>query len=161
MPSEERFWMNVQKSDGDGCWEWTAAKIHSGYGRIYRNGRQTGTHRFAYEQFCGPIPDGMCVCHRCDNPACVRPDHLFLGTHLDNKRDAVVKRRHARGETNGNAKLTSEQAVEIRRLYALGRPQRGRARYGAYRQVDLAAMFGVKRATIANVVDDRNWRHLQ
>lgn len=123
------------------------------------NAKATTAHRFSYELNVGSIEDGKYVCHTCDNPRCVKPSHLFLGTPLDNKRDSVNKKRHARGETNGNALLSREQASEIRYLYALGRIRRGRGHYGTFRQVDLARMYGVQRATIANIVDRRNWIH--
>ena len=91
-----RFWLKVAKSDG--CWEWTAGRSTGGYGqfKLYINGRHRtiNAHRAGWLLFKGPIPDGMEVCHRCDNPPCVRLDHLFLGTISDNARDMVAKGRH-------------------------------------------------------------------
>lgn len=105
----ERFWLNVEKSAG--CWEWIGAKRSTGYGQIVKDHRNYLAHRVAWELTNGPIPDGMFVCHHCDNRTCVRPDHLFLGTTTDNMRDMVAKGRHfsrtkperyARGERSGS-----------------------------------------------------------
>ena len=84
---EEGFWRKVQRDDG--CWMWTAGRDGDGYGS-YRNKR---AHRVAWQLTRGPIPDGLVVCHSCDNPACVRPDHLFLGTQQDNIQDMLRKGR--------------------------------------------------------------------
>lgn len=97
MPKErgsaaERFWRKVKKSDG--CWEWTGTKNSRGYGMFTPTpGKRVLAHRFSWEMENGRIPDGLFGCHRCDNPGCVRPDHLFVGTNSDNIRDAVAKGR--------------------------------------------------------------------
>lgn len=95
---EERFWVRVNKT-ADSCWEWTGARHPLGYGNFNAGMRSDGTvryiaaHRFSWELTHGPIPEGHEVCHACDNPPCVRPDHLWLGTHLDNMRDMDTKGR--------------------------------------------------------------------
>ena len=109
LPLADRFWRNVDRSNEDGCWEWTGARTSSpwtrrynfpGYGYSFIGSRADGTHkgipahRLSWMVNIGPIPEGMIVCHHCDNPPCVRPDHLFLGTKGDNTRDMVRKGRH-------------------------------------------------------------------
>lgn len=117
---EQRFWGMVRKTDT--CWLWTGAKTAFGYGNLYvpvgpdRRSPKVNAHRFSYELHFGPIPPGVEVCHHCDVPACVRPDHLFLGSRIDNIRDCMRKGRlntPPRG-ANAAAKLTIEAAREIR-----------------------------------------------
>jgi hypothetical protein len=97
----ERFWAYVQKTAS--CWVWTGTQSDNGYGRIWGKGRHIKAHRFSWELHNGPIPEGMHVCHKCDTPACVNPEHLFLGTASDNMRDMVAKGRHSWGENRPGA----------------------------------------------------------
>ena len=105
----ERFWAKVVKSDG--CWEWHGARNESGHGRFFRN---RGAHRWSWEAAYGPIPKGLDVCHVCDNPPCVNPAHLFLGTHADNTWDMFAKGRHP------NKPLAAADIQEIRIAHANG-----------------------------------------
>lgn len=93
-PIEDRFWAKVNKADE--CWEWTGSRVWNGYGQ-FRNGKVVYAHRYAYELWFGPIPDGLLVCHVCDNRSCVRPEHLFLGDYQDNAQDASKKGRTRNG----------------------------------------------------------------
>lgn len=117
---EERLWRHVEKSDG--CWVWTGSLANWGYGQIKVDGRPERTHRLSWTIHFGPIPDGLDVLHTCDNPPCVRPDHLFLGTDGDNAQDMASKgrQRYAWPLASHRAKLTVEQVMEIRDRYRAG-----------------------------------------
>lgn len=117
-PLKKRFEAKFQKSEG--CWNWTGAlgtgKGESRYGQIKHQGKTLRAHVVSYQLHKGEVPDGLCVCHSCDNPRCVNPGHLFLGTHLVNMHDMYAKgrRKAASGERNGQAKLTDEERELVR-----------------------------------------------
>ena len=155
IPLVDRFWSRVDKS-GD-CWIWTAARTFGGYGVIRdvgKDGKIIRAHRLSWELHNGPIPAGIEVCHRCDNPPCVNPAHLFLGTHQDNVTDTVTKGRAsgggARGESHGRAKLTDAQVLAIRAAHAAG----------AASQRQLAREYGVDRRAIHFIVTRQHWTHI-
>lgn len=113
----QRFWPKVDKRGSDECWPWLGLKDKAGYGRVYGHaGKVLRAHRAAYAIGVGPIPLGKIICHRCDNPPCVNPAHLFIGSHGDNHRDMVSKgrKRGPVGERNSFAKLTRAQVAVIR-----------------------------------------------
>lgn len=154
------FWNGVHKADG--CWEWTRHRVCK-YGALSIKGQQWKAHRVAYTLTHGPIPDGMCVCHRCDNPPCCNPDHLFLGTAGENNADRNRKGRSGgnhhptvtfrerpldtRGEANGRAKLTWDIVREIRARY---NPETFPTRA-------IARAYGISKATAFQIVARKNW----
>jgi hypothetical protein len=131
-----RFWSKVNFNGPGGCWEWTACLFPAGYGKFgVRSPVVVGAHRWSYEAAYGSIPDGLCVCHRCDNRKCVRPDHLFLGTVGDNNRDMYAKGRNNNptGADHPKTKLSTEQVLEVRRMLRDGMPVRQIAeRFGVF-----------------------------
>lgn len=142
MNMEDCFWANVAKTNG--CWNWTAARDLHGYGALRVAGRVVGAHRHSYALANGPIPPGHHVLHHCDNPACVRPDHLFLGSRAENMGDMVRKGRQAKGERNGQAKLTAEQVGEIRS--------------SDLPQFRLADIYGVSNQQISLIKSGKRWK---
>ena|SRR3990167_5931190 len=113
-----RFWAKVEKTDG--CWEWTGARSN-GYGQFSVNSKPAWAHRVAYELTYGAIPDGLLVCHHCDNGRCVRPDHFFLGSIKDNAVDMANKLRGTIGPRNRHCRITAQQAVAVRITYRTAR----------------------------------------
>lgn len=148
-----RFWSKVDKSAGpDGCWLWTGSKIPKGYGTIKWDGKNRRSHRVAWIIAFGVIPSGLFVCHKCDNPSCVNPRHLFLGTNQDNidDRERKGRNRPPRGEKHWKHKLTKEQVSEIRRCY-------GYYGVGGKSSLELAKIFGVDPSTIQRIAKKETW----
>ncbi len=169
MTLEERFWSKVTKTHS--CWLWTGAKKIDGYGQFGVLNKTQQAHRVSWELHYSPIPPGLHVLHRCDNPPCVNPAHLFLGTNADNVKDRIEKGRtatgnhggrvfgdrngarthpetRARGDRHGCAKLTAREVFEIRQVYAEGSVSRQH----------LAERFGVSRGTIGHIVTGHTWK---
>lgn len=169
-----RLWSRVTRQDG--CWEWQGHRQRSGYGGLTVGNKHRLAHRVAWEVTYGPIPDGLCVLHRCDNPPCCNPAHLWLGTKAQNNADRAVKGRSAigdrsgarlhpetrargdrhparytpgwgQGERNGRARLTQADADAIRRAYVPG----------VVRQLDLAHQYGVSLGAVAHIIHGRHW----
>ena len=149
-PLPERMWARTDTSGGaNACWEWQGYRHPTrGYGQIGIGTRAAGigeTHRVAWEVTHGPIPDGMFVCHKCDNPPCVNPAHLFLGTNADNVADMVAKGRGAKGFRLPHTKLSDEQVREIRELW--------NARVAS--QAAIAARFGISQGHVSGIVNHK------
>lgn len=147
IPVGERFWSKVFKTRN--CWLWTAKLDVGGYGIIKSEGKNRKAHRISYEMAFGKIPDGRIVCHRCDNPKCVNPRHLFIGSHMDNRRDCVSKKRQAVGTAVTISKLTPAKVRAIRKQFARG-----------IRITPLARRYGVTFRSIKLVVDRVTWSHV-
>jgi hypothetical protein len=153
------FWSHVQK--GEGCWEWQAARAANGYGRAFFEGRVQSAHRIAFQLVHGPVPSWMVIRHTCDNPPCVRPDHLLTGTQADNVADSIRRGRSARGVRHGMHKLTPDDVVDIRRLRADGRGLRHIAADFAISEAEVSLIArGLKWPDVGGPISakDRRWR---
>lgn len=132
----------------DRCWNWTAAKNERGYGKYGADRAWVLAHRKAYELLCGPIPSGFEVCHSCDNPSCINPFHLFLGTHQENMEDMAAKGRHGKaiGEQQGSSKLTTANVIMIRT--------------SPLPSTKLAVILGVSATRIQQIRKGKGWKHV-
>jgi hypothetical protein len=149
--AQVRFEAKINRTDT--CWLWTGKKHVRGYGRFRLANKWVLAHRASWMLFCGPIPDGQLVLHYCDTPACVNPQHLFLGTQLDNMQDCYSKRRMYRfeialGECNPAHKITVGDVHAIRALH------------GALTLDELAMHFNISRAAIGLIQQRKRWRHV-
>lgn len=146
--NEERFWSKVDKS-GE-CWEWLASKNHKGYGQFPCSGKNMKAHRYSWMLLNGEIANDLLVCHTCDNPGCVNPEHLFLGTHSDNSKDKVNKGRYFNGgrigEKNNRSMLTLSQVRDIRN--------------SPLRQCELSIKYCVCRQHISDIILNKRWINL-
>lgn len=149
--AKERFWANVEKTDT--CWLWVGYKCKAGYGEIEVNGTTWRASRYSWFLHNGPIPEGMLICHRCDNPRCINPAHLFIGKDADNTHDMISKGRNKyigkKGQSHHSAKLTDNQVKEIRSRFAEGE-----------KQVTLAQRYNVAHGLISAIVHNKIWTHI-
>lgn len=150
-PINEKLIYKIAKN---GCWIFQNALSRQGYGRIRIGNKNINAHRVSYEYHVGNIPMGMYVCHKCDNPPCINPKHLFLGTALDNNRDAIKKKRNAGcclpGTKNIKAKLTEKQVLKMRKLRQSGM---GYSRIGSF--------FGLTKSSTHKAIKGITWKHLK
>lgn len=156
FPTEEQFWARVSRGEEeeDACWEWQGSNTKSGYGRVWVDTGHIYAHRVSWELTHGISPRGH-VLHRCDNPICVRPEHLFVGSDLDNVRDAISKGRFKfldprKGTEHHNAKITDKQVREIRQLRNQGISCRA-----------VGAMFNISGTMVSNIANRKNWAHVE
>ena len=132
------------------CWEWQGTKTTDGYGIFYHDKIIYYTHRLSYELFVDKIPDGLQILHSCDNPCCINPEHLRVGTNYDNVQDRQAKNRQAKGISHGRHKLTENEVLEIKRLYSTGK----------YTQQELSDNFNMSRSHICNIINNKFWKHI-
>lgn len=142
----DHYWSKVKKTPG--CWLWTAGKFTKGYGSFKHAGRIQYAHRLAWEDRNGPIAPGLSACHRCDTPACVNPDHLFLGTPAENVADMVAKGRSLRGSRQNKAKLSEADIPQILSLLAAGSSQSA-----------IARRYKMHPSSINLIANNKTWRH--
>jgi hypothetical protein len=149
---DDRFWSKVSKNGNGECWEWTACKYQDGYGQFRVGESIKMSHRLSYQHHFGDIPNGMFVCHKCDNPKCVNPEHLFLGTHKENMTDMASKKRArgARGQSHHLSKMTPEKVKSLRTERANGASLNC-----------LAKKYGISAPSVYNIVIRKNWAHLE
>ena len=161
IPPIERVMRKIVIDKLTSCWNFTGALNEKGYGIVGLGSRGSGNdkaHRIVFSHFVSPIPDGLFVCHRCDNPSCCNPDHLFLGTNLDNVRDMVSKKRnskppfndHIKGVVHVGHKLNDDKVREMRVL-----------RESGYSLVKLASIFNIADSTVYRICNRESWKHVQ
>jgi hypothetical protein len=149
---EERFWKYVNKDCENGCWHFTGSLSNNRYGKLGVNGKFISAHRFSYQLSYGEIPEGMHCCHKCDNPRCVNPDHLFIGTRSENMQDMLNKNRgnKVKGSLHHSSKLTEDQVLSIKKRIASGE-----------KQCNIAKEFGIANCQITYIKNGRNWKHVK
>jgi hypothetical protein len=149
LTPQERFWKYVVKTDG--CWKWVGSKDSNGYGRLNVDGAPELAPRLSWMIHYGDIPEGKCVCHKCDNPSCTNPEHLFVGSYKDNTADMWNKGRAkpgvSLGEKHGMSKLTSETVRAIRNTPGT--------------DIEVAKVFGISRVTVYDIRIGKTWKHLE
>jgi hypothetical protein len=143
------FESRLQANISTGCLEWTGSRDRQGYGTVRTGGKDYKAHRVAYERACGTIPPGVFVCHKCDNPPCCNPDHLFLGDAKTNSEDAKNKMRHARGDQNGYAKVSKHT---VKRIRVLAKEMSQQA---------VADLFGIHQTTVSKIILRKSWVHVE
>lgn len=149
IDSKQKFWLKTDKQSDDACWIFLGATDKDGYGQFWDGDIQlmTRAHQFSAKIHLGDCPKGMCVCHTCDNPSCVNPNHLFYGSALDNQKDKMTKNRQTKGESQGHSKLTNNQIEQIR------------ARANENYKV-LCKEFNLVPSTIYRIWHNQSWKHI-
>jgi hypothetical protein len=142
----DRFMDKVSPEPNSGCWLWTSSVDSTGYGTFWKDRTAQKAHRLSYQIHRGEIPAGMQVCHKCDNPLCVNPDHLFVGTLQDNMKDRNAKGRQARGVRHSKARLSEDDVRFIRSSNLT--------------TIALGKMFNINHGSISAIRTRKNWKHV-
>jgi hypothetical protein len=154
LAASKCFWKRVEPKSNNECWDWKGNKNREGYGRIGTIGYQERAHRFSWIVHNGPIKKGLFVCHHCDNPSCVNPNHLFLGTSIDNNRD-----RHEKGRTRCGRQIGIDHNMAklnddlVRSLYK-------EAKEGRLTQRQLSIKYKVSQSVVSRILNGKTWSHL-
>ena len=144
----DRFFNKVLKTNT--CWEWTGCRQKNGYGKIGAGGDRGKTllaHRVSWILHCGKINEGLECCHKCDNPSCVNPNHLFLGTRIDNEEDKKNKKRHLYGEKHSMSKINTRDVVSIKTKYKINNTT----------QYQLAKEYGITQSQVSRIINGKRW----
>ena len=157
----DRFQRKYTVDEKTGCWLWNGGKDPDGYGRVMYLGKRYVAHRLYYQMHTGVDPKGMCVCHKCDTPSCVNPDHLFLGTTKENTEDKVRKGRQAKGSRSGKSKLQEADVFLIKRFIEKYPPSSSSLEMGHGVRDFLARWFGVTKFCISQIMQERTWGHIK
>ena len=148
-----RLWQKIAIAGTDDCWLWTAYRDRRGYGKIGNNGSSYLAHRIVFRLVNGDFPEHLKVCHRCDNPSCCNPNHLFLATQYDNVQDRHLKGHDAhfglKGTAHPLAKLSEEQVREIRKFHKLG-----------VSESKLAIQFSISQSHVSRIIQQKEWQHI-
>ena len=147
--THENFLLKVKISES-GCWEWVGSKLKDGYGHFHVNRVGIPAHRYSYKFYKGEIPDGCVIRHTCDNPSCVNPDHLQVGTQKENYDDSKMKGRHSHGEAHGNSVYSEQQIRKVMQLIADG-----------IKPKVVSDKTGVALSTVYDIKGGRSWQHLK
>ena len=146
---EERFWKNVNVLSQYECWEWAGCKFKGGYGALGYNKKTEKAHRISYKIHKGDIQENLVVRHTCDNPSCVNPNHLIVGTHAENMKDRDERNRSHKGSKHYKAKLNETSVLKIIDLYKNG-----------HTKTELARIFNVTTASIIFIINKKTWKHV-
>lgn len=151
LTPKQRFYRYIETDPNTGCWEFIGTRNKRGYGVFTFENKKVPAHRFSYQIHVGNIPEGRLVLHKCDNPPCVNPEHLFIGTQFDNMRDMVQKGRNAntKGTNNPRASIYDDSVIQIRDLWDTGASIK-----------EIAIHFMIPKSTVRNIISNVTWKHL-